>query len=59
MPADYAELVATLLDEVLRAGTGAATTDDVQRATGHPPRSFEDFTADPGTAAAWKAAISG
>jgi hypothetical protein len=32
---------------------GAATTDAVLRATGHEPRSFADYLADPTTLAAW------
>ena len=46
MPEDYARVLAMLLDERLRAGSGASVTDDVQRVTGHAARSFDDFVAD-------------
>jgi uncharacterized protein YbjT (DUF2867 family) len=46
MPEDYARMLAWLLDEHVRAGTGASVTDDVARATGHAPRSFDDFAAE-------------
>ena len=40
MPRDYAELLARLLDEGLRASIGAATTPTVAEVTGHPARPF-------------------
>jgi hypothetical protein len=46
MPEDYAGLLAMLLDERVRVGSGTSVTDGVQRATGHPPRSFDDFVAE-------------
>ena len=45
MPEDYAGLLAMLLDERVRAGSGTPVTDDVERATGHAPRTFDDFVA--------------
>jgi uncharacterized protein YbjT (DUF2867 family) len=53
VPQAYAELLAYLLDEALRNGFGAATTDTVERVTGHAPRSFGDYVADPAARAAW------
>jgi uncharacterized protein YbjT (DUF2867 family) len=52
IPTDYAELLAALLNAV-RASANAATTDDVERVTGHAPRSFDDYLADPATVSAW------
>jgi uncharacterized protein YbjT (DUF2867 family) len=54
IPLDYAQLLGGLFDAV-RAGATAAVSDDVQRVTGHAPRSFEDYLADPATVAAWAA----
>ena len=56
MPRDYAEALAFLMDELLRSGTGAATTDDVERVTGRPPQSFDDYAAEPDPIAVWSAA---
>jgi uncharacterized protein YbjT (DUF2867 family) len=53
MPKDYASLLAGLLDDALRAGQGAATTDGVERATGHAARSFADYAAEPEVVAVW------
>ena len=39
----------------IRAGTLASLTDDVERVTGHAPRSFDDYLADPAVVAAWRA----
>ncbi|MDW5598178.1 NmrA family NAD(P)-binding protein [Conexibacter stalactiti] len=58
VPRDYAELLLILLSEVVRSGANAATTDAVERVTGHPPRSFADYLADPATAAAWAPAAT-
>jgi uncharacterized protein YbjT (DUF2867 family) len=46
MPEDYAGLLAMLLDEGLRVGAGAAVTDDVERVTGHAPRSLDEYVAE-------------
>lgn len=54
MPLDYTELLGSLFD-ALRASANAAVSGDVQRVTGHAPRSFDDFLANPTTVAAWKA----
>ena len=54
VPPDYAALLGMLFDQI-RAGTLASLTDDVERVTGHAPRSFDDYLADPAVAAAWKA----
>jgi uncharacterized protein YbjT (DUF2867 family) len=54
IPADYAALFGMLFDTI-RAGTLAGITGDVERVTGHPPRSFDDYLADPETVAAWRA----
>jgi uncharacterized protein YbjT (DUF2867 family) len=53
-PEDYAQILARLLDEVVRAGGGAATTDDVRLVTGHAPRSFATYASEPETIAAWQ-----
>jgi uncharacterized protein YbjT (DUF2867 family) len=52
VPADYAELLGGLLDGV-RAGHGAATTDDVERVTGHRARGLAELVADPAALDAW------
>jgi len=57
MPENNARQLAGLLDDVLRAGHGAATTHDVETVTGHPPRSFDDLAGDPDTVAAWIRAV--
>lgn len=57
MPEDYAELLATLLVDRVRADVGAPTTADVEKVTGHPPRSFADYAADPEVVAAWRRAV--
>jgi uncharacterized protein YbjT (DUF2867 family) len=54
IPADYAHLLGALFDAI-RVGANASVTDDVQRATGHAPRSFDDYLANPATVAAWAA----
>ena len=54
VPEDYAAVLAELLDGTMRAGYGAATTGDVERVTGNPPRTFADFLAEPATVAAWE-----
>jgi uncharacterized protein YbjT (DUF2867 family) len=53
IPEDYAELLAMLIDERLRVGAGAEVTDDVERVTGHPPRSFDDYVREREALAAW------
>jgi uncharacterized protein YbjT (DUF2867 family) len=55
VPADYAGLLAGLLG-VIRDGHGAEPGDAVRRATGHEPRSFADYLADPTTLSAWQPA---
>jgi uncharacterized protein YbjT (DUF2867 family) len=57
LPADYVGMLGGLL-EAVRAGRGAATTDDVARVTGHGPRSFADFAAETEVVATWRAATS-
>lgn len=52
VPGDYAQLLVGLLAAV-RASGGAATTDDVERVTGHRPRSFDDYVAEEEALAAW------
>jgi uncharacterized protein YbjT (DUF2867 family) len=56
MPADYAELLASLLDEALRNDANAATTDAVSRVTGHPARTFDTYASAPESIAAWRRA---
>jgi uncharacterized protein YbjT (DUF2867 family) len=53
IPEDYAGLLAMLLDERVRVDANAEVTDDVQRVTGHPPRSFDDYVRDPDALASW------
>jgi uncharacterized protein YbjT (DUF2867 family) len=52
MPDDYAQLLGGLL-AVVREGGGATPTDDVERVTGHAPRSVDDYTAEQEPLAAW------
>lgn len=54
VPHDYAALLQGLLAVVHESG-GAATTDGVRHATGHEPRTFADYLAEPATVAAWSA----
>lgn len=54
VPHDYAALLGMLLG-LVRDGAGATLSDDVARVTGHAPRSFADYLADPATLAAWAA----
>lgn len=54
IPADYAAMLGMLFDNI-RAGVLASLTDDVERVTGHAPRSFDDYLSDPAVVAAWKA----
>jgi uncharacterized protein YbjT (DUF2867 family) len=56
MPLDYAQLLGRLFGNV-RANATAAISGDVQRVTGHAPRSFDDYLGDPATVAAWAAPI--
>jgi uncharacterized protein YbjT (DUF2867 family) len=56
MPLEYAQLLGGLFEN-LRASATAAVSDDVQRVTGHAPRSFDDYLADPATVAAWAAPL--
>jgi uncharacterized protein YbjT (DUF2867 family) len=53
VPEDYAGLLSTLLDDRLRNGQGTATTDAVERLTGHPARGFDAYAAEPAVVAAW------
>ena len=46
VPADYAAMLG-MLSDALRASANAAVTADVERVTGHAPRSFDDYLADP------------
>lgn len=50
LDADYAEMLVELFQGV-RAGQAAAVSPDVERVTGQPPRSLQQFAAD--TADAW------
>ena len=43
-----------MLFDNIRAGTLASVTDDFERVTGHAPRSFDDYLADPQVVAAWR-----
>jgi uncharacterized protein YbjT (DUF2867 family) len=54
VPEDYAALLGMLLDNI-RAHATAATTPDVERVTGHAPRTFDDYAATPSVIAAWTA----
>jgi uncharacterized protein YbjT (DUF2867 family) len=54
IPSDYAAMLGMLFDNI-RAGVLASLTDDVERVTGHAPRSFDDYLSDPAVVAAWKA----
>ena len=52
LPADYAEVLGMLTAQ-LEEGVGSATTDDVERVTGHPARSFDDYASSPTVLATW------
>ena len=52
LPADYAELLG-MLTARLEAGVGSGTTDDIERVTGHPARSFDDYASSPTALATW------
>jgi uncharacterized protein YbjT (DUF2867 family) len=54
VPEDYAALLGALGDS-LRASATAAPTADVERVTGRPPRSFDDYAAEPTVVATWTA----
>jgi uncharacterized protein YbjT (DUF2867 family) len=54
VPDDYAQMLGLLADN-LRASATAAPTPDVERVTGRPPRSFDDYAADPTVVATWTA----
>jgi len=54
VPPDYAQLLGMLADNI-RAHATAATTPDVERVTGHAPRTFDDYAAQPSVVAAWTA----
>jgi uncharacterized protein YbjT (DUF2867 family) len=54
VPDDYAQMLGFLADN-LRASATAAPTPDVERVTGRPPRTFDDYAADPTVVAAWTA----
>jgi uncharacterized protein YbjT (DUF2867 family) len=54
VPSDYAQLLGMLADNI-RAHATAASTPDVERVTGRPPRSFDDYAAQPSVVAAWTA----
>ncbi|MDA0183143.1 NAD(P)H-binding protein [Solirubrobacter phytolaccae] len=51
VPDDYAAMLGGLSDN-LRASATAALTGDVERVTGHAPRSFDDYLADPAVVSA-------
>ncbi len=51
VPADYAALLGVLAD-ALRASATAGVTRDVERVTGHAPRSFDAYLADPAVVSA-------
>lgn len=42
VPADYAAMLAGLFD-LIKANAQATTTDDVQRVTGRPAQSFDEY----------------
>lgn len=54
IPPAYAELLGGLADN-LRVSATAAVTGDVERVTGHPARSFDDYLAAPTVVGAWTA----
>lgn len=54
IPRAYAEMLAYVFSK-LREGAWAQVTGDVEAVTGHPPRTFDDYLADPKVVAAWKA----
>ncbi|HEY8543782.1 MAG TPA: NAD(P)H-binding protein [Acidimicrobiales bacterium] len=58
LPQDYAELLGGLLDERVRNGVSAAGTPDIEKVTGHAPRSFADYAADPAVVEAWRQAVA-
>lgn len=51
VPADYAAMLGVLSD-ALRANASAGVTGDVERVTGHAPRSIDDYLADPAVVSA-------
>ena len=54
----YLELLAGLLHDVVRTGGGAAISPDVESVTGHLPRTFDEYAADPEVVAAWQQAVT-
>ncbi|MBE2315590.1 NAD(P)H-binding protein [Solirubrobacter sp. CPCC 204708] len=54
VPADYAQLLADLTGLIRASANGP--TDDVERVTGRPPRSFDAYAAERNVVAAWTAA---
>jgi uncharacterized protein YbjT (DUF2867 family) len=56
MPLDYAQLLGGLFDHI-RVSATAAISDDVRRVTGHAPRGFDDYLANPATVAAWASPV--
>jgi uncharacterized protein YbjT (DUF2867 family) len=57
LAAPYAELLAGLLHDVVRNSGGAGVSPDVERVTGHPPRTFDDYAGDPEVVAAWRRVV--
>lgn len=53
LPADYASMLGGLLDEHVRAGHGAAATDDVERVIGRPPKGLTDYVAEAARTGVW------
>ena len=51
VPEDYAGMLGGLSD-ALKASATAGVTGDVERVTGHAPRSFDDYLADPAVVSA-------
>lgn len=57
LPADYAELLAGLFD-IIKDGQGAVPNDDVERVTGRPARSLDEYLAEPAVRAALAAPVA-
>lgn len=57
IPRAYAELLGRLFENI-RNGVWSSITDGVERVTGHAPRSFDDYLADPAVVAAWRPTVT-
>lgn len=53
LPAEYAAMLVGLLDEHVRNGHGATTTDDIDRVTRRRPRSLDDYVAEVAATGVW------